>query len=221
MKILLLEDDRETAAALEKGLAREGHFVAVANDLDTGMRLADEESFEAAVLDVVLPGGGSGFEVLERLRTAQQPPYVLMLTARGSIEDRVEGLDRGADDYLVKPFSFLELAARLRALERRHYAPTTRLVRGGLELDLVARIATAGTQRLPLTPTEFSLVVALLQAQGAPVTRRQLLREVWGYDFDPGTNVVDVCVNRVRRKLEDAGISEGVRTIRGQGYAAG
>jgi len=143
------------------------------------------------------------------------------LTARGSIEDRVEGLDRGADDYLVKPFSFLELAARLRALERRHYAPTTRLVRGGLELDLVARIATAGTQRLPLTPTEFSLVVALLQAQGAPVTRRQLLREVWGYDFDPGTNVVDVCVNRVRRKLEDAGISEGVRTIRGQGYAAG
>jgi DNA-binding response OmpR family regulator len=220
MKILLLEDDRETAAALEKGLAREGHRVAVANDLDTGMRLAGEQCFEAAVLDVVLPGG-TGFDVLERLRTGQQPPYVLMLTARGSIEDRVEGLDRGADDYLVKPFSFLELAARLRALERRQHAPTTRLVRGGLELDLVARIATAGTQRLPLTPTEFSLVVALLQAQGAPVTRRQLLREVWGYDFDPGTNVVDVCVNRVRRKLEDAGISEGVRTIRGQGYAAG
>ena len=172
------------------------------------------------MLDVVLPGG-SGFDVLDRLRSARPSTHVLMLTARGSVDDRVVGLDRGADDYLVKPFSFLELAARLRALERRQHAPSVRLQRAGLELDLVARVATAGGERLTLTPTEFSLLAALLQAQGTPVTRRQLLREVWGYDFDPGTNVVDVHVNRVRRKLEDAGVSDVLRTIRGQGYAAG
>jgi two-component system OmpR family response regulator len=220
MRILLLEDDRETAAALEKGLAREGHVVSLATDLDTALRLAGQEPFEAAVLDVGVPGG-SGYQVLDRLRSQSLPPHVLMLTARGSVDDRVEGLDRGADDYLVKPFSFVELAARLRALERRKQVPSTRLRCDALELDLVSRIATVGVQRLTLTPTEFSLLVTLLQAQGAPVTRRQLLHEVWGYDFDPGTNVVDVHVNRVRRKLEDAGITEMVRTIRGQGYAAG
>jgi DNA-binding response OmpR family regulator len=219
MRILLLEDDRETAAALEKGLAREGHEVRVATDLDTALRLADERSCEAAVLDVVVPGG-SGYEVLDRLRARSPRPFVLMLTARGEVRDRVEGLDRGADDYLVKPFSFVELAARLRALERRHQVAPTRLCRRALELDLVGRVATVAGQRLTLTPTEFSLLVALLQAEGSPVSRRQLLRDVWGYDFDPGTNVVDVHVNRVRRKLEEAGLPDMVRTSRGQGYAA-
>jgi DNA-binding response OmpR family regulator len=220
MKILLLEDDRETAAALEKGLAREGHAVALATDLDTGLRLAAEGGFEAAVLDVALPGG-SGYQVLDLLRAAPARPYVLMLTARGEEHERVEGLDRGADDYLVKPFSFLELAARLRALGRRHQQAQTKLRRGALELDLMARVASADGHRLTLTPLEFALLAALLQAQGASVTRRELLREVWGYDFDPGTNVVDVHVNRVRRKLEDAGLADVVRTVRGEGYAVG
>lgn len=219
MRILLLEDDRETAAALEKGLTREGHAVEVANDLDTALRLSEQMSFEAAVLDVAVPGG-TGYQVLDRLRATPKPPTVLMLTARGEVRDRVEGLDRGADDYLVKPFSFVELAARLRALERRHQVAETRLHRGALELDLVTRVATAHGRRLTLTPIEFALLAALFQAQGAPVTRRQLLHDVWGYDFDPGTNVVDVHVNRVRRKLEEAGVAEFVRTVRGQGYAA-
>ena len=220
MKILLLEDDRETAAALEKGLAREGHEISLALDLDTALRLSAERPFDAAVLDIGVPGG-SGYEVLDRLRAAPVPPYVLMLTARGSVGDRVEGLDRGADDYLVKPFSFVELSARLRALGRRQHGAPTRLRCGGLELDLVGRVATVDGRRIALTPIEFSLLTALLQAQGEPVTRRQLLHDVWGYDFDPGTNVVDVHVNRVRRKLEDAGVADAVRTVRGRGYAAG
>jgi two-component system OmpR family response regulator len=220
MRILLLEDDRETAEALEKGLAREGHDVSLAADVDTALRLSAEASFDAAVLDVAVPGG-SGYQVLDRLRASPMPAYVLMLTARGRVDDRVEGLDRGADDYLVKPFSFVELAARLRALGRRHQASQTRLRCRALELDLAARSARAAGRRLALTPIEFSLLATLLQAQGAPVSRRQLLHEVWGYDFDPGTNVVDVHVNRVRRKLEDAGATDVIRTLRGQGYAAG
>lgn len=220
MRILLLEDDRETAAALEKGLTREGHAVALATELSAALRLAEQGGFEAAVLDVVLPDG-SGYEVLDRLRAQPAPPHVLMLTARGEVHDRVEGLDRGADDYLVKPFSFVELAARLRALERRQLGQATRLHCRELELDLIHRVATAGDTRLPLTPIEFSLLVALLSARGEPVPRRVLLRDVWGYDFDPGTNVVDVHVNRVRRKLEEAGLHGVVQTVRGQGYAAG
>ena len=218
MKILLLEDDSETAAALDRGLAREGHVVRVAADLGQALRLVDSESFDAAVLDIALPDG-SGYDVLDRLRSSPVSPPVLMLTARGDVDDRVEGLDRGADDYLVKPFSFLELSARLRALERRPSARAAKLRCAELELDLLDRVATVRGERLNLTSTEFALLAALLRARGGPVTRRQLLRDVWGYEFDPGTNLVDVHVNRVRRKLEDLGVRELIETIRGQGYA--
>ncbi len=144
-----------------------------------------------------------------------------MLTARGAVEERVAGLDRGADDYLVKPFAFAELAARLRALERRAHPEETRLASGALELDLLRLIASVGDARVDLTQTEFALLATLLRAHGDAVTRRDLLREVWGLHFDPGTNVVDVHVNRLRRKLEDAGLAATIRTVRGQGYAAG
>jgi two-component system OmpR family response regulator len=164
------------------------------------LALVGAESFDAAVLDIALPDG-SGYEVLTAIRGRGPAVQVLMLTARGSVEERVEGLDRGADDYLVKPFSFAELAARLRALDRR-VVPTATLL------------------RLELTPTEFSLLAALLRERGAPLSRRALLREVWGYEFDPGTNVVDVHVNRLRRKLEDRGLDDVIRTVRGSGYAA-
>jgi len=133
----------------------------------------------------------------------------------------VAGLDRGADDYLVKPFSFAELAARVRALGRRAQPEATRLAWGALELDLLRRSAHVGKTRLDLTQTEFSLLAALLRAGGDPIGRRDLLREVWGVRFDPGTNVVDVHVNRLRRKLEDAGLAALIRTVRGRGYAAG
>jgi DNA-binding response OmpR family regulator len=219
VRVLLLEDDGETADTLAKGLGQEGHEVAVARDVASALALVAETSFDAAVLDVMVPGG-SGYDVLEVLRKSEPRVPVLLLTARSAVEDRVLGLDRGADDYLVKPFSFPELAARVRALGRRGAEQPSRLRSGALELDLLRHHALAGGVRLDLTQLEFSLLAALLRAAGEVVSRRDLLREVWNLSFDPGTNVVDVHVNRLRRKLEDAGLSSVVRTVRGQGYAA-
>ncbi|HKA15270.1 MAG TPA: response regulator transcription factor [Myxococcota bacterium] len=218
MRVLLLEDDVETASALEKGLSLEGHRVFVAARAREALELVAAEAFDVAVLDVSVPDG-SGYDVLAALRAEHRPTQVLMLTARGRVEDRVEGLDRGADDYLVKPFSFAELAARLRALDRRPKPVATELRSEALALDLIRRTASVGGERLDLTPTEFSLLAALLRERGAPISRRALLREVWGYEFDPGTNVVDVHVNRLRRKLEDRGLEDVIRTVRGSGYA--
>jgi len=220
LRVLLLEDDRETARALRAGLELEGHDVRVAPTAREALSLVDSQVFDVAVLDVLLPDG-SGYEVLERLRARQRATQVLMLTALGSVDDRVAGLDRGADDYLVKPFSFAELAARLRALDRRPSGPASELRVGSLVLDLMRQKAHVDGERLDLTPTEFSLLAALIRERGAPLSRRALLREVWGYDFDPGTNLVDVHVNRLRRKLEDRGLGEVIRTVRGSGYAAG
>jgi two-component system OmpR family response regulator len=220
VRLLLLEDDQETAEALAKGLGREGHDVSVARDVAEAVALTRDVRFDAAVLDVMVPGG-SGFDVLALLRASQPPVPALLLTARGAVEDRVRGLDAGADDYLVKPFSFAELAARVRALGRRGGAPAARLRADGLELDLLRRQVQHGEKRLELTRIEFDLLAALLRAGGETVSRGELLREVWNLSFDPGTNVVDVHVNRLRRKLEDAGVPPLVRTVRGQGYAAG
>jgi len=219
MRILLLEDDQETADALAKGLSNEGHQVSVARDVAAASALIASTSFDAAVLDVMVPGG-SGYDVLAQLSALEPRVPVLMLTARGSVADRVTGLDRGADDYLVKPFSLVELAARLRALGRRAQPEATRLSLGALELDLLRRSARVGEAHLDLTQIEFALLATLLRARGDSVSRRDLLREVWHLSFDPGTNVVDVHVNRLRRKLEGAGLPSFVRTVRGQGYAA-
>lgn len=220
VRVLLLEDDQETADALAKGLSQEGHEVTAVRDVGAARAALAAASFDAALLDVMVPGG-SGYDVLALLRDREPRVPVLMLTARGAVEDRVEGLDRGADDYLVKPFSFAELAARVRALGRRSQPAATRLVSGALELDLLRQTAHAGSTRLDLTRTEFALLAALLRADGDPVSRRDLLQEVWGLRFDPGTNVVDVHVNRLRRKLEDNGLGASIRTVRGRGYAAG
>ncbi len=219
MRILLLEDDPETASALARGLSIEGHEVSSAALKGTALQLLEQHPFDAAILDVGLPDG-EGYEVLEVLRSRHPTTWVLMLTARGSVSDRVAGLDRGADDYLVKPISVAELAARLRARERRPAPASAELRCGELVLDLMQRRATIGGDRLELTHTEFSLLAALLRERGAALSRRALLREVWGYDFDPGTNVVDVHVNRLRRKLEERGLPDLIRTIRGSGYAA-
>jgi len=219
VRVLLLEDDHETAETLAKGLSQEGHEVAVARDVASALALVAEAPFDAAVLDLMVPGG-SGYDVLEVLRKREPRVPALLLTARSAIEDRVLGLDRGADDYLVKPFSFPELAARVRALGRRSAETPSRLRSGALELDLLRHHALIGDVRLDLTQIEFGLLAALVRASGEVVSRRDLLREVWNLSFDPGTNVVDVHVNRLRRKLEDAGLSSLVRTVRGQGYAA-
>jgi DNA-binding response OmpR family regulator len=220
VRLLLLEDDQETADTLAQGLGREGHDVVVAHDVPEALARVAEGRFDAAVLDVMVPGG-SGYDVLDVLRKNEPRTPVLLLTAKSAVEERVLGLDRGADDYLVKPFSFSELAARVRALGRRGADAPVRLRCGELELDLLRHQAAAKGVRLELTRIEFSLLAALLEAGGDPVSRRDLLRAVWNLSFDPGTNVVDVHVNRLRRKLEEAGLPAVVRTVRGQGYAAG
>ena len=218
MNILVLEDDLETAAALRAGLVREGHEVVLAEGVAAAQEAIGSTAFDAAILDVSLPDG-SGYSVLSALRAKLPQAIAVMLTARGAVEDRVQGLDRGADDYLVKPFAFAELAARLRALSRRPRQEETHLSIGDLELDTTRRTASAKGIRLDLTPIEFGLLVMLIRLRGEVVTRGELLREVWGYDFDPATNVVDVHVNRVRRKLESSGIPNFIRTLRGEGYS--
>jgi DNA-binding response OmpR family regulator len=220
MRVLLLEDDAETARSIERGLALEGHAVEGVADVASALRRCDAATFDVAVLDVMVPGG-TGYDVLEHLRRRGERPAVLVLTARDSVGERVEGLDRGADDYLIKPFSLAELAARLRAIQRRAAAGPERLVYRGLELDLVRRTCRLGASALELTRIEFDLLACLLREEGGVVSREQLLREVWKLGFDPGTNVVEVHVHRLRRKLEEAGGSGLVRTLRGRGYARG
>jgi len=220
MRVLVVEDEKKLADLLARGLREEGHAADVAGRGEEALWMARAVPYDAIVLDVMLPGL-DGFATCRALREADVWSPVLMLTARDAVENRIEGLDSGADDYLVKPFSFAELAARLRALDRRPKPGATELRSDALALDLIRRTATARGERLDLTPTEFSLRAALLRERGAPISRRALLSEVWGYEFDPGTNVVDVHVNRLRRKLEDRGLSDVIRTVRGSGYAAG
>ena len=216
MRILLLEDDVGTAAAVTTGLAARGHEVVHAGDVQAALDCLDAD-FDAAVLDLLVPGG-SGYDVLEGLRARCPDARVLILTARDSVDDRVEGLDRGADDYLVKPFALPELAARLRALLRRPNAAADVLRAGRLVLDVRHRRASLGETLLNLTPREFDLLLCLCERPGEVLTRKEILRLVWSYDFDPGTNVVDVHVTRLRRKLEDEGVSDLIRTVRGVGY---
>jgi len=218
LRVLLLEDDGETARTVARALGLEGHQVLCARDVPEALRHAETAPLGAAVLDVGVPGG-SGYDVLDHLRQRSAHLPVLMLTARDAVADRVEGLDRGADDYLVKPFSLAELAARLRALERRGAPPLLVLRRADLVLDPVTRRCRVGTRELGLTPLEFDLLACLLREDGNVVGRDQLLREVWRVDFDPGTNVVDVHVYRLRRKLDDAEAGARLRTVRGRGYA--
>lgn len=217
LSVLFLEDDEETADAIERGLARAGIGVSVARDAPSALDAIARRRFDAAILDVMVPGG-SGLEVLENLRREGLSTPVLMLTARDSIEDRVAGLEGGADDYLVKPFAFAELLARLRALLRRPEKRIDSLQLGELEIDLLHRRVSFEERRIDLSRTEFDLLYCLASRRGEILGRQILLEEVWGYRFDPGTNVVDVHVNRLRRKLEANSVGDLVRTVRGVGY---
>jgi DNA-binding response OmpR family regulator len=220
VQILLLEDDTATADALRAGLERSGFAVTWAATGADALRHVAASRFAAVVLDVMVPAG-SGYDVLQRLRESGDDVPVLMLTARDGVRDRVDGLERGADDYLVKPFAFAELLARLRAILRRPARRYEVLRVAGIEVDPVHRHATVNDRRVELSRVEFDLLLALAEQRGSTLTRRDLLATVWGYRFDPGTNVVDVHVGRLRRKLEVAGATGAVRTVRGVGYALG
>jgi DNA-binding response OmpR family regulator len=216
MRILVVEDNPRISAFLCKGLGEEGYSVEAAQDGDDAYGKAIEQEFDAAIVDVMLPGR-SGVELVRDLREAGKGIPILMLTARDRTEDKIEGLDAGADDYLTKPFDFTELTARLRALLRRSSgAPSPILRAGDVELDPATREVRRGTDSITLTPKEYALLEYLLRNVNRPLSRAMLMEHVWGIRFDPGTNVVDVFINSLRNKLDPE--RELIQTIRGVGY---
>lgn len=218
MCILVIEDEPKLADYLHKGLSEQSHIVDVARDGVNGRHLALEGDYELVILDVMLPDI-DGFAVLAALRAAVRNTPVLMLTARDRVEDRVRGLEGGADDYLVKPFAFSELLARVHALQRRGRSQESTLLRlADLELDLASRKAQRGGRRLDLTAKEFSLLALLLRRQGQILSRTTLAEQVWDMNFDSDTNVIDVAIRRLRGKLDDPYDAKLLHTVRGMGY---
>jgi len=218
MRVLVIEDEVRMGRLLKRALEEEGHAVDVAGDGPDGLWLATENSYAAVVLDVMLPGF-DGFELCRRLREAGIWVPVLMLTARDEVGDRVRGLDAGADDYLAKPFSLLELAARLRALARRddRRRPAV-LSEGDLRLDPASKRAWRAGTELRLSPKEFSLLEFFLRHPGVVLTRSQLIEAVWDFAYDGGSNVVDQYVNYLRRKVDTPFGRHDIETARGMGY---
>lgn len=219
MRVLVCEDDRVIAEFVAQGLREAGYVVDVASNGNDGLRLALETGYDAAVVDVMLPGL-DGLALIERLRAARVSTPVLILSARRSVDDRVKGLQAGGDDYLTKPFAFAELLARVQALIRRAggTAEPTRLVAGELSMDLLSRRVERAGQPIDLRPREFALLEYLMRHPGRVLSKTMILSHVWGYSFDPGTNVVDVLVSRLRDKVDREFDRKVIRTVRGAGY---
>lgn len=219
MRVLIAEDDADTARFIERGLGELSHVPVVVSNGPDAVHLAATETFEAIVLDRMLPGM-DGLDVLRRLRAASVRTPVIVLTALGGIADRVDGLEAGADDYLVKPFAFAELAARLNALVRRPPLTDviTRLEVGDIALDLLRRDVTRGGQPVHLQPREFALLEQLMRHAGRIVTRTMFLELVWGFHFDPQTNIVESHLSRLRSKLREGFPDDPIETVRGAGY---
>lgn len=219
MRILVVEDDRKVAGFIEQGLREEGYVVDVAPDGDEGTILAHVYEYDIILLDVVLPKK-NGFQVAMELRREGRNTPILMLTSRDSVEDVVRGLDVGADDYLSKPFRFEELLARIRALSRRGGAERLDVLRyGPVSLDRLKHVAVVGDHPLDLTPKEFQLLEYFLLHPEEVVRRTTLLEKVWDMHFDPESNVVDVHVGNLRRKLQEPAGQNLIATIRGVGFA--
>jgi two-component system, OmpR family, copper resistance phosphate regulon response regulator CusR len=218
MRILIVEDEKKTAAFIQKGLTEHGFVAASVADGEEGLDVAMTEAFDALIVDVMLPKR-TGWSLVQQLRAGHVDTPVLFLTARDSVEDRVKGLDLGADDYLVKPFAFSELLARVRTLLRR--APGRRPERyrvGDLEIDLPKWRAARAGQQLQLTPKEFLLLAHLARFAGEVLTRENIVEHVWDIHFDPGANVLDVMMRRLRAKVDHPLEKKLVQTVRGVGY---
>ena len=219
MRLLVVEDDARLALVLRQGLSEHGFTVDTASEGAAGLALAVSSDYDAILLDVMLPGK-NGFDVLRELRQRGRRAPVLMLTARSSVEDRVQGLDLGADDYLPKPFDFSELLARVRALTRRPAVePVTVLKVADLEMDPQRREVRRSGALLDLTAKELALLEYLLRKKGAVVTRGMILDQVWGLDYEGGSNLVEVYINYLRRKVDQPFEVKLIHTIRGTGYA--
>lgn len=221
MKLLIVEDEARLAGYLRKGLVEEGYVVDVADNGVDGLHRAMESEYDLIVLDGMLPGI-DGLGLLAALRQSKQTP-VIMLTARMSVEDRVRGLRAGADDYLVKPFAFSELVARIEVLLRRAHGPSaseaaTRLVLADMEIDLLRRRVTRAGQRIDLTAKEFMLLTLLMRRHGEVLSRTEIAEQVWDIHFDHATNVIDVAVRRLRGKLDAPFERPLLHTVRGMGY---
>ncbi|MEP5727810.1 MAG: response regulator transcription factor [Sulfitobacter sp.] len=219
MKLLIIEDDATTGDYIVRGLREEGHVVDLAEDGKAGLIAATSGRYDVVILDRMLPQV-DGMTVLRTLRGAGNATPVLLLTALGDVEDRIEGLHAGADDYLAKPFSFGELSARVTALARRPQAldAETVLRAGDLEMHLITRKVTRGTTEIDLLPREFALLEHLLRRKGRVQTRTMLLDNVWDLRFDPGTNVVETHISRLRAKVDKPFPDDLIETVRGAGY---
>lgn len=221
MRVLLIEDDKELADFVAKGLKEQGHVVEISQDGKEGLYLATTESFDVLVVDRMLPKL-DGLTIVKTLRGANDKIPVLILSALGEVDDRVIGLKAGGDDYLVKPFAFSELLARLEALQRRRDSEsiqaTTTLGVDDLEMDLLSRKVTRGGIKIELQSREFKLLEYLVRHQGQVVTRTMLLENVWNYHFDPQTNVIDVHISRLRSKIDKDFETALIHTVRGAGY---
>jgi two-component system OmpR family response regulator len=219
MKLLVIEDDREAAAYIAKGLAESGYIIDHASEGRGGLFMATSGVYDALIVDRMLPGM-DGLALVAALRSAEIRTRVLILSALGAVDDRVKGLRAGGDDYLVKPFAFAELLARIEALLRRGGggATTTRLKLADLEMDLLGRTVTREGREIELLPREFRLLEFLMRHAGQVVTRTMLLEKVWDYHFDPQTNVIDVHVSRLRQKIDKGFAKPLLHTVRGAGY---
>jgi DNA-binding response OmpR family regulator len=220
MRVLVVEDDKKIASFVVKGLKEAGFAVDHADNGSDGLQRALNQSYDAAVIDLMLPKL-DGLSIIERLRLQKILTPVLILSAKRSVDDRVKGLQTGGDDYLTKPFSFSELLARVQALIRRasREAEPTRLEVGDLTIDLLKRDVIRGGSNIELQPREFALLEYLMRNAGRVVTKTMIIEHVWGYDFDPLTNIVDVLVSRLRQKVDRDFEKKLIQTYRGVGYA--
>lgn len=220
MRILVVEDDEKIASFVRKGLEQSGFAVDQTGNGEDGLFLAQTEQYDAAIIDVMLPGL-DGLSIIAEMRKAKIATPVIILSAKHSVEDRVRGLQTGSDDYLVKPFTFSELLARVQALIRRSTQSTepTRLAVGELCMDLLKREVVRSGQKIELQPREFSLLEYLMRQPGRVVSKTMIMEHIWNYHFDPQTNVVDVLVCRLRNKVDKGYPQKLITTIRGVGYA--
>ncbi len=218
MRILVVEDEKRLAEVIKKGLVEEGYSVDVAYDGAEGQYMAESASYDLVILDIMLPKK-DGVTVCQELRIRGINIPILMLTAKDSVEDRVKGLDSGADDYLVKPFAFSELVARVRALLRREaLSKASKLQVGDLVMDTLTREVWRGDKKIELTTKEYALLEYFMRHPNMVVTRTMLMEKVWDYDFEGLSNVIDVYIRRLRLKLDEEGAESIIETVRGAGY---
>ena len=218
MRILVIEDEKKILSFVKKGLVEQGYVVDTSRDGNEGLVLAETHPYDAVVLDIMLPGR-DGLSILRRLRTKKNRVPVIIITARGDVSERIEGLEQGADDYLVKPFYLEELIARLKSLLRRTSGDGLSLLEVcDLRLNLMSREVHRGDVEIVLAPREFELLELLMRSPGRVLSRTQIIEHVWEYHFDPDTNLVDVYIRRLRKKIDHGFDQKLIQTVRGIGY---